>query len=138
MEFSIKASDPARVRTGCVIVGVFEPRTLSAAGAQLDRATRGMLTAALKRGDMEGKHGTTLMLAQPPRIAAARVLLVGLGRARDFDGGKFRDAVGKAIAALKTTGVTDAALCLSAPVKDRDIAWRAGQAAIAASDAAYR
>jgi leucyl aminopeptidase len=138
VEFSIKSGNPERVRSGCVVIGVFEPRQLTAAGAALDRAARGHLTALLKRGDMEGKTGTTLMLQQLPRVAAARVLLVGLGRERDFDDGKFRNAVGKAVAALKQTGVTDAVLCLSAGVKQRDIAWRAAQAAIAATDAAYR
>lgn len=137
MEFSIKSGGPERIRSGCIIIGVFEPRKLSAAGASLDRASRGQLTAALKRGDMEGKAGTTLMLHQVPRVSAARVLLVGLGREREFDDGKYRSAVTKAIAALKQTGVTDAVLCLPAGVKQRDIAWRAAQAAIAASDAAY-
>ncbi len=138
MEFSIKSGSPERIRAGCVIVGVFEPRKLTAAGAALDRAARGQLSAALKRGDMEGKPGTTLMLQQLPRVAAARVMLIGLGRERDFDEGKFRDVVGKAIAALKQTGVTEAVLCLSAGVKQRDLAWRAAQSAIAATDATYR
>ena len=138
MEFSIKSGSPERIRAGCVIVGVFEPRKLTAAGAALDRAARGQLSAALKRGDMEGRLGTTLMLQQLPRVAAARVMLIGLGRERDFDEGKFRDVVGKAIAALKQTGVTEAVLCLSAGVKQRDLAWRAAQSAIAATDATYR
>ncbi len=138
MEFSIKSGSPERVRAGCIVVGVFEPRKLTAAGAALDRASRGHLSAVLKRGDMEGKAGTTLLLLQVPRIAAARVLLVGLGREREFDDGKFRTAVGKAIAALRQTGVADAVLCLSAAVKQRGIAWRATQAVIAATDASYR
>ena len=138
MEFSIKSGSPERIRAGCIIVGVFEPRKLTPAGAALDRATRGQLSAAIKRGDMEGKPGTTLMLQHMPRVAAARVLLVGLGRERDFEDGKFRDAVTKAIATLKHTGVTEAVLCLSAGVKERDVAWRAAQAAIAATDATYR
>jgi leucyl aminopeptidase len=138
VEFSIKSGSPERIRAGCIIVGVFEPRKLTPAGAALDRATRGQLSAAIKRGDMEGKPGTTLMLQHMPRVAAARVLLVGLGRERDFEDGKFRDAVTKAIATLKHTGVTEAVLCLSAGVKERDVAWRAAQAAIAATDATYR
>jgi leucyl aminopeptidase len=137
VEFSIKSGGPERIRSGCIIIGVFEPRKLSAAGATLDRASRGHLAAALKRGDMEGKSGTTLMLHQVPRIAAARVLLVGLGRERDFGDGKYRNAVAKAITALKQTGVTDAVLCLSAGVKQRDVAWRAAQAAIAAGETSY-
>ena len=138
MEFSIKSGSPERIRTGCIVIGVFEPRKLTSAAAALDRAARGQLSAVLKHGDMEGKPGTTLMLQQLPRIAAARVLLVGLGRERDFDDDKFRAAVGKAVATLKQTGVTDAVLCLSAGVKQRDIAWRAAHAAISATDASYR
>src|SRR5258705_12333188 len=71
VEFSIKSGSPERIRAGCVIVGVFEPRKLTPAGAALDRATRGQLAAALKRGDMEGKPGTTLILHHLPRVAAA-------------------------------------------------------------------
>ncbi len=138
MEFSIKSSNPERARTGCVVIGVFEPRQLSAAGSALDRAARGHLSAILKHGDMDGKAGTTLMVHHVPHIAAARVLLVGLGREREFDAGKFRQAVAKAIAALNQTGVVDAVLCLSANVKQRGAAWHAAQAAIAATDAAYR
>jgi leucyl aminopeptidase len=138
VEFSIKSGSPERIRTDCVVVGVFESRKLTPAATALDHAARGQLSAVLKHGDMEGKSGTTLMLQQLPRIAAARVLLVGLGRERDFDDGKFRTAVSKAIAALKQTGVTDAVLCLSAGVKQRDISWRAAQAAIVAADATYR
>ena len=138
VEFSIKTSSPESVRTDCIVIGVFERRELSAAGAALDRAARGHLSAILKRGDMDGRAGATLMLHHVPHIAAARVLLVGLGREREFDAGKFRHAVAKAITALNQTGVVDAVLCLSAAVKQRATAWHATQAAIAATDAAYR
>ncbi len=138
MEFSIKSGGPERVRTGCIVVGVFESRKLSGAGAALDRAARGHLSAILKCGDMIGKAGSTLMLHHVPRVAAERVLLVGLGRERDFGEREFRDAVGKAARALDQTRVADAVLCLSAGVKQRDIAWRVSQAAIVAADAVYR
>ncbi len=138
MEFSIKSGSPERIRTGCIIIGVFEPRKLTSAGAALDGASRGQLGAAIKRGDMEGKSGTTLMLQQLPGIDAARVMMVGLGRERDFDDGKYRQAIGKAISALKQTGVTEAVLCMTAGVKHRNLGWHAAQSAIAATDAIYR
>ena len=84
MEFSIKSGAPQRVRAGCIVVGVFESRKLSAAGAALDRAARGHLSALVKRGDLTGKAGASLMLHKVPRIAAERVLLVGLGRESEF------------------------------------------------------
>ena len=138
MEFSINIGSPERARAGCIVIGVFEPRKLSAAGTALDRAAHGHLSAILKSGDMDGRAGTTLMVHHVPRIAAARVLLVGLGREREFDAGKFRQAVAKAVAALDQTGVVDAVLCLSATVGQRSLAWQVTQSAIAATDATYR
>ena len=138
MEFSIKHGSPERTRADCIVVGVFEPRKLSSAGAALDRAAQGHLSAILKSGDMDGRAGTTLMVHHVPRIAAARVLLVGLGSAGEYDTARFRQAVAKAVAALNQTGVVDAVLCLSANVEGRNIAWHASQAAIAATDTSYR
>ena len=138
MEFSIKSGGPERVRAGCIVVGVFESRKLSAAGAALDRAARGHLSALVKRGDLTGKAGASLMLHKVPRIAAERVLLVGLGRESEFADRQFNGAVKNAVAALERNGVSDAVLCLSAKIDRRDAAWRVRQAAIAASDAGYR
>ncbi len=138
MEFSIKSDRPERVRADCIVVGVFDPRKLSAAGAALDRVSRGYLSGILKQGDMDGKAGSTLLLHHVPGIAAGRVLLVGLGQAGDFGDSAFRKAVGKAVQAVAGTGVSDAVLCLTADVKQRDSAWRASQAAMIASDVSYR
>jgi leucyl aminopeptidase len=138
VEFNIQSGDPERIHAGCIVVGVFDPRKLTVAGAALDRVTRGHLSAILKRGDMEGKAGTTLMLHQVPHVAAERVLLVGLGPERDFDDRGFRNAVSQAVNAINQSGADDAVLCLSAVVKGRDIAWRVCQAAIVAGDMTYR
>src|SRR5688572_16611512 len=120
MEFSIKSARPERAAGGCIIVGVFESRKLTIAGTALDRASDGYLSALLKRGDMDGKSGRTLLLHQVPRTAAARVLLVGLGPERDFGEREFRGAVLNAMRALDQGGARDAVLCISATVKGRD------------------
>src|SRR5690242_3172651 len=72
VEFSIKNVQPGRSKTGCVIVGVFEGRKLSAAAARLD--ANGQVAKLLRRGDMEGKSGTTLLLHNVPDLASERVL----------------------------------------------------------------
>ena len=77
MEFSVKSGSPEKQRSACVVVSVFEPRRLSLAGAQLDKASEGFLSALLRRGDMEGKLGQTLLLPNVPGVLADRVLLVG-------------------------------------------------------------
>ncbi|HUP30911.1 MAG TPA: M17 family peptidase N-terminal domain-containing protein, partial [Usitatibacter sp.] len=87
MEFSIKAGSPEKHRSGCVVVGVFDGRKLSAAAQSLDGASRGYLADVLKGGDLEGSLGKTLMLHKVPHLLADRILLVGLGRERDFNEG---------------------------------------------------
>ena len=78
VEFSIKSGPPPTGRAGCVVAGVFEPRKLSGPAASLDRAANGYLTAALRRGDMEGKAGTTLLLRDVPGVPAESVLVLVL------------------------------------------------------------
>ena len=84
MEFSIKSGSPEKQRCGCVVVGVFEQRQLSLAAELLDNAAAGALSDILRRGDMDGKAGTTLLVHNLPGSLCERVLLVGLGKAKAF------------------------------------------------------
>ena len=139
MEFSTKSGSPAKAKTGCVVVGVHEGRKLAPAAAALDRASGGYLTEVIRRGDHQGRKGTTLLLQDVRKVAADRVLLVGLGKAGEFGEGAYRAAVAAAIRALKATGTTEALLCLAElEVKGRDIDWKAEQAARVAAEALYR
>ncbi|MCK9283339.1 MAG: leucyl aminopeptidase [Rhodocyclaceae bacterium] len=139
MEFSIKSSSPEKQRSACIVVGVFEERALSAAAAVIDKAAKKYLTELLKRGDMEGKAGTTLLLHNVPGTLADRVLLVGLGKNKDFGEKAYRNAIATAARTLHETGATDGTLYLpELPVKKREIAWCIRQAVIVALDTLYR
>ena len=139
MEFSIKHVQPGRSKAGCVVVGVFDGRKLSAAAAQLDHAAHGEIAKLLRRGDMEGKTGTTLLVHNIPGVASDRVLLVGLGRETDFGVKQFREAVAASVRAVSATGSTDAELHLtSLDLDGRDVAWRAQQTATIAQETGYR
>ena len=139
MEFSIKSGTPQSARNGCLVVGVFEPRKLSAAGRALDRAAKGYLATVLRRGDMQGKLGTTLFLHGVPAAAADRVLLVGLGREADFGEKEYRKAVSVAIRALGTSGAEEATLHLTElSVGKRDAAWKVAHAVMLSGDSTYR
>ena len=136
MEFSIKSGAPQTATNGCAVVGVFEPRRLSSAAAAIDRAAKGSLSQALRRGDMQGKPGTTLLLHDGP---AGRVLLVGLGQEKEFDDKRYREAVASAMRALGATGAEEASLHLpELPVGRRDAAWKVAQAVTVAHEGAYR
>jgi leucyl aminopeptidase len=139
MEFSIKAGGPGRQRTGCVVVGAFEGRKLGSCAQALDSASGGYLTDVLERGDHEGKLGSTLLLHHVPKVAAERVLVVGLGREREFVESSYRLAIAVAMKALKSTGAAEALLCLNdLPPRHRDTAWKIEHAVLSVMEALYR
>ncbi|HEY0338792.1 MAG TPA: leucyl aminopeptidase [Burkholderiales bacterium] len=139
MEFSIKTVQPGRTKTGCAVVGVFDSRKLSSPAARLDEAAQGYVAAIVRRGDMEGKSGSSLLLHNVPGVAAERVLLVGLGKEGEFGARQYREAIAVAIRALNSTGARNAELHLTAvEVNGYDAAWRARQAATVARETLYR
>jgi leucyl aminopeptidase len=120
------------------VVGVFTPRNLSTAAQALDRAARGHLGKA-SAAAMNGKLGSHLLLTQVPRIAAQRVLMIGLGRSRDFNDKAYRDACRASVRALNDYGINDAASFLpELPVGKRPLEWRLMHALQAAADTTYR
>ena len=139
MEFSIKSGSPEKQRSACVVVGVFEPRKLTLPAELLDKAGNGYIGDIVRRGDMEGKAGTTLLLHNVPGTLSDRVLLVGLGKEKDFREKEFCSAIRTTVKTLNETGAFDASIFLTElSVKKRSIAWRIRQTAITALDATYR
>ncbi|MEP7260989.1 MAG: leucyl aminopeptidase [Usitatibacter sp.] len=139
MEFSVKSGSVAGSRTGCLVVGVFEGRKLSESAQQLDSASGKYLTAVLKSGDLEGSLGKTLMLRGVKKVPAERILLVGLGKERDFNEPAFRTAATAAVKALKGTGTADATFCLAqVAVKKRSLGWSVEQAVLCFMEGEYR
>ncbi|MDT3708004.1 MAG: leucyl aminopeptidase [Thiobacillus sp.] len=139
LEFSIKSGAPEKQRTACVVVGVFESRKLSGPAIDIDRASDGYLSEILRGGDMDGRAGSTLLLHRVPNILADRVLLVGLGKEREFHEKAYRDAIACAVRTLRDTGSMDATITLSEiPVRKRDVNWNIEQAVISAHEALYR
>jgi leucyl aminopeptidase len=138
VEFSIKSGAPQSGEKGCVVVGVFEPRKLSAAATSLDRAAKGYLAGVARRGDLPGKLGATLLLHGAPGIAG-RVLVVGLGRQEEFRDKQYRESVAAAVRALNATGAEEATLHLTElPVGRHDAAWKVAHAVTVAREVAYR
>ena len=139
MEFSIKSGSPEKQRSACVVIGVFETRKLTLAGEMIDRVSNGYLSDILRRGDMEGKSDSTLLLHNVPNTLCDRVLLVGLGKERDFRENEYRKAIKIAIKTLNETGSLEAVIYLTElGVKKRDITWHIEQATMVAMEAVYR
>src|SRR5438874_4249019 len=139
MEFTIKSGSPEKQRSACVVVGVFDNRKLSLSAELIDRASNGYVSEIIRRGDMEGKLGATLLLHNVRGTLADRVLLIGLGKERDFRDKEFRTAIRSAVTLLNETGSYEAVVYLTEEkVKRREVAWRVEHAVVVAMDAVYR
>ena len=139
MEFSIKSGSPEKQRSACVVVGIFEPRKLTLAAELLDNAARNHLSDIIRRGDMEGKTGSTLLLHNVPGTLCDRVLLVGLGKEKEFGDKEYCDAIRSAVRTLNETGSFDGTVFLTeTAVRKRSTAWRVRQATMVAQETIYR
>lgn len=139
MEFSIKSGNPEKQRAACVVVGVFESRKLTLPAELIDNASLGHITSVLRRGDMDGKSGTSLLLHSVPNTNCERVLLIGLGKEKEFREKEYIAAIRATIKALNQTGASDATLFLTElAVRKRDIAWRVRQTVVTARETAYK
>ena len=112
MEFKITSGELARQKSPCLVLGVFERRKLSGPAEAIDKASDGHLSDALRRGDLEGETGRTMMLYGVPGVSCERVLLVGCGKRKDFDRAAYRKAFSAAIGLLNDTGASDALFTL--------------------------
>jgi leucyl aminopeptidase len=139
VEFSIKSGSPEKQRSACVVVGVFESRKLTLPAELLDKASGGYISDIVRRGDMEGKAGSTLLLHNVPATLCDRILLVGLGKEKEFKEKEFAGAIRTTVKVLNETGAFDASIFLTElTVRKRSIAWRVRQTAIIALDATYK
>ncbi|MEK8088814.1 leucyl aminopeptidase [Thermithiobacillus plumbiphilus] len=139
MEFTIKSGSPEKQRTACLVIGVFESRRLSQPGTEIDRYTDHALSAILRRGDIEGRLGQTLLLHNLPNILADRVLLVGCGKERDFRDSNYRKVIATAVQTLNDTGSMEAVLYLpELNVRGRELDWKVQHAVEAAQFCLYR
>ena len=139
MEFHVKSGNPEKQRTACVVVGVFEARRLSADAARLDEATDGLLSLLVRRGDIDGKPGQSLLLHHVPGALCERVLLLGCGREREFNDQRYFRVVAKAAGILDESGATEAVSYLpDLNVKGRDIYWKVRQCVQITEDTLYR
>jgi leucyl aminopeptidase len=139
MEFSVKSGNPEKQRTACVVVGIYEPRRLSVAAEQLDKASDGYISNLIRRGDIEGKLGQSLLLYNVPGTLCDRVLLVGCGRERELDTTKFRKVITTATKALNEGGAMEAVFYLTdINIKGQDTPWKVGQLVLSVEDSLYR
>ena len=125
MDFSIKVFNTKTAITehqsSCIAVGIYEGGKLSASAKALD--LKGVLTTAVKTGDITCKAGTTLLVHRAGE-APKRVLLVGLGAEDAVSDRNFISAIQSVSLVFSHLGASDAMLALPLDcVKGRDAHW---------------
>ncbi|MCP1646531.1 leucyl aminopeptidase [Pseudomonas citronellolis] len=112
MEFLVKSVSPQTLKTATLVLAVGEGRKLGTVAQAVDAASGGAIAALLKRGDLAGKVGQTLLLQALPNLKAERVLLVGAGKERELSDRQYRKLVSSVLGSLKSLGGSDAVLAL--------------------------
>jgi leucyl aminopeptidase len=139
MEFFAVTGSPEAQRTDCAIVGVFEDTGLSTAAKAIDTALDGRLRRLLKRGDLSGKRGQTLLLVDVEGIKSDRALLIGLGSQAGYARKTYRRALVTALKALAQTGARSAISYLASDgIESADPYYAARILAELGSGSAYR
>ena len=138
MEFSIKQGNPEKLKSGCVVVGVFEGGKLSTSAQALDKAAKNVLSDLIAQGDISGKAASTLLLHKLPGVAAERVLLVGLGKANQLDNKTSLDILRATFTALNGTPAKEATLFLIDESIGKNAEWVIKQAVFTAAEQAFR
>ncbi|MDN5485423.1 MAG: leucyl aminopeptidase, partial [Pseudomonas sp.] len=108
MELVVKSVSPETLKTATLVVAVGEGRTLGVAAKQLDELSGGAISAVLKRGDLAGKVGQSLLLQSLPNLKAERVLLVGVGKDAELGDRPFRKIVSGLLPPLTGLGGSEA------------------------------
>ena len=109
-------SEPGLPKTGAVIVCVGDGGNLSATARQLDKATGGALSRAIKESRFSGKKSQLLDVVAPGCVAYGRIVMAGVGK-----GLNEQDQLalgGRLYAHLNQMGVKAAQVALEATGRD--------------------
>ena len=126
-------------KDGSLVAFALKDKTLSASAAAADKALDGAVSRAMAASRFKGGGGDSLVLPSPGDGRWDRVVVLGLGKAAEFDGLAAQNAGGRAVAALNGAGAKSAVLLLD-PVEGGKIggAEAAARAGFGARLRSYR
>jgi leucyl aminopeptidase len=107
---------PADIAVDALAVPIATGQRLSGSALDLDRALGGLLTELLVNAEFKGRLHEVLPVPTNGRIAARRVILYGLGAARDLDGQRLRSVHHELVRAARIYGFKRLALARVEPL----------------------
>ncbi len=125
MDFEIINGSVETLETECIVVALDADGTLCPSAAAVDKASNGYLTELVNSGDISGKAGEQLLLFKVPGIQARRVLLVGLGTAKERKDRHYRKMLKGVVATLKKSSVSSVVFAFDDCASYRDDVYRA-------------
>jgi leucyl aminopeptidase len=85
MKINVAEGSITDIRCAALMVGIHEEsKKLSGAAAAIDTATAGLIREVLAAGDFNGELYRTFPVFRPRHIGAQRLVLVGLGKEKEF------------------------------------------------------
>ena len=113
MEISVKTINLETTKSPCIVVGVTDKRKLTDTAQQLDTLSNGFISKVLRRGDITGAVGDSLILHDIPGLKAERVLLVGCGKTSEMTHQHFTNIVTHVSTALSKANIKSAVISLA-------------------------
>ena len=110
----ITFSGPSQPRSGTLVVSVLEGRKMLSTAAALDRKSSGAVSRAMKASRFKGEKGQLLSLLAPSNLPLKRLVLLGIGKAKDIDDKRAQDAGGHIVAGLATSGESTVQIAVDA------------------------
>jgi leucyl aminopeptidase len=139
MEYTVKSGNPEKQRIGCVVIPVFASRKLSSSAKIIDKASNGYISNLVRRGEIEGDIGNTLLLHNVENTLCDRILLVGCGKEKDVDVNAFYKINCNMVTRLQSSGATEIASYLTeVSVKRKDISWKIHHSIEAIDECLYK
>ena len=108
MNFTIKTAALQNISTSCMVLGVYQNKTLPEITTQIDKVLRKKLSKIIDTGDISGSLGQSLLIQNPDGIRAKRILLVGLGKKSELDLKKFIQVISSTALELKKYALINA------------------------------
>jgi len=106
MIIKVKRAAVQKLKTPCLVLGVWESKSKSGLLQELDAELGGRIGRALREGEFTGKSLQTLLVDGTDSVRFQRLLLVGLGKDRQAGGELLRQAAATAARLLQEKKIT--------------------------------
>jgi leucyl aminopeptidase len=137
MEFAIKSGSLSKNKAQTFAVALFEDGSLSAGAQELDANHNGLISHAIKLGDIKGKPGEIQVLVTTGH--PQRIILFGLGKSGETTADQLRKSLDKLLTTVAGTRTEELLISIEGIViENRSTSWLTQQAAELAGTACYR